>query len=81
MVRHLIPITKLPCRAAAMATVASLLLATARADIDPRSQMLLGNPDGATTTASNRERYLIQRPRYALSYNDRLRFPNWVCGT
>jgi endonuclease G len=40
--------------------------------------MLLGNPDNATPNPSNREHYLIQRPQYALSYNDRLRYPNWV---
>lgn len=46
------------------------------ADIDARSQMLLGNPDNAS--ASGREHYLIRRPQYALSYNDTLRYPNWV---
>lgn len=38
--------------------------------------MLLGNPDGATP--SNRQRCLIVRPQMAMSYNDSLRFPNWV---
>jgi endonuclease G len=42
------------------------------------AQMLLGNPDGATKNAANREHYLMTRPEYALSYNDELRFPNWV---
>jgi endonuclease G, mitochondrial len=42
------------------------------------AQMVLGNPDNATPNPANREHYLIQRSQYALSYNDRLRFPNWV---
>ncbi len=41
-------------------------------------QMALGNPDKATTSASNAEHYLLRRSQYALSYNDTLRFPNWV---
>lgn len=49
-----------------------------RADLEPAAQLLLGNPDGARPDPSLREHFLIQRPQYALSYNDRLRFPNWV---
>ncbi len=45
---------------------------------NPKSQMVLGNPDRATASPSNPQHYLIQRPQYALSYNDSLRFPNWV---
>ncbi len=52
-----------------------ILTTPVSADIDARSQMLLGNPDNA---ASGREHYLIRRPQYALSYNDSLRYPNWV---
>jgi endonuclease G, mitochondrial len=40
--------------------------------------MALGNPDGATENPRNRESFLIKRPQYALSYNDSLRYPNWV---
>ncbi len=35
-------------------------------------------PDGASTSPANRDHYLIQRPQYTLSYNNALRFPNWV---
>jgi endonuclease G len=49
-----------------------------RSEIRTESQMLLGNPDNASADGKNREHYLIQRPQYALSYNDKLRFPNWV---
>lgn len=42
------------------------------------SQMPLGNPDQATTAPANRQHYLIQRPQYALSFNDQLHYPNWV---
>ncbi|MGC4042868.1 MAG: DNA/RNA non-specific endonuclease [Armatimonas sp.] len=42
------------------------------------ANMTLGNPDGATTDASNKEHYLLTRKQYDLSYNDEKRFPNWV---
>jgi endonuclease G, mitochondrial len=41
-------------------------------------QMLLGNPDGATSDTSNQNHYLMPRLQYALSYNETLHFPNWV---
>lgn len=51
----------------------------ARADATNKTlQMALGNPDGATDKAGNTTRFLIRRPQLALSYNDKLRFPNWV---
>ena len=53
-------------------------LPVAHADTDPKAQMLLGNPDKATTSPTNREHFLIKRGQYALSYNDKLHFPNWV---
>src|SRR3569833_809062 len=49
-----------------------------RADLDPGAQLLLGNLDGVRPDPAVHEHFLIQRPQYALSYNDRLRFPNWV---
>jgi endonuclease G, mitochondrial len=39
---------------------------------------LLGNPDSASTDPSETERFLIQHPDLLISYNDNLRFPNWV---
>ena len=50
----------------------------ALADNDPKAQMLLGNPDNATNSQSNPEHYLLKRGQFALSYNDKLHFPNWV---
>src|SRR5688500_3522540 len=58
--------------------VSSFGLKLAYAHMDPAIQMPLGNPDKAAVEPSNRTRYLIQRPQYALSYNNDLRFPNWV---
>lgn len=49
-----------------------------RADTVAQSQMLLGNPDNATAATTNKEHYLMQSNQYALSYNNTLRFPNWV---
>jgi endonuclease G len=58
---------------------APALITDARADMTNVSlQMATGNPDKASTSPKNREHYLIQRKQYALSYNDKLRFPNWV---
>ena len=51
---------------------------TASGAILPKGPWLLGNPDSASADASSREKYLIERPQYALSYNDDLHFPNWV---
>ena len=43
-----------------------------------KAQMLLGNPDGASSDTNSREHYLMRRLQYAVSYNDTLHFPNWV---
>ncbi|WP_309722834.1 DNA/RNA non-specific endonuclease, partial [Armatimonas sp.] len=53
-------------------------LPVAHADTDPAAQMLLGNPDKAKSSPSSTEHFLLKRGQYALSYNDKLRFPNWV---
>jgi len=69
-----------PLRAAIAAACAALLTATAlapaRADIDVRTQMLLGNPSGAGVV--HRDNYLLLRPQLAVGYSDSLRFPRWV---
>ncbi len=43
-----------------------------------RVQMALGNPDNAAPSLRSPEHYLLARPLLAVSYNDTLRFPNWV---
>jgi endonuclease G, mitochondrial len=66
-----------PRLAAALAAVslcASLTLAQRPAP--GGENLLLGNPDNATNVS--REHYLMVRRQYALSYNDKWRFPNWV---
>lgn len=37
-----------------------------------------GNPSGATADPSNRDNYLMEKPYYALSYNNTKGTPNWV---
>ncbi len=37
-----------------------------------------GNPSGATKDESNRDNYLMEKPYFALSYNDAKGTPNWV---
>eukprot|EP01035_Chromulina_nebulosa_P035883 gene35883-48257_t len=57
---------------------ASLFAATAAgsfAYIITSYQMVLGNPSGAGTSASN---YLIQRPQYALGYTSSTGIPKWA---
>jgi endonuclease G len=36
-------------------------------------------PAAATADPKQRENYLIDRPQYVLSYNDKTKTPNWVC--
>lgn len=59
-------------------TLALTLVSSAKAEINDKAQMLLGNPDKATTDSRNSKRFLIRRPQYAMSYNDALRWSNWV---
>ena len=70
------------CRAtlslAFASTVLIVLPVAVRAEINEKAQMLLGNPDRATSDAKNSKRFLIRRPQLAMSYNDALRWPNWV---
>ncbi len=48
------------------------------AAIDPALQLQLGNPTGATADENDHNRYLVQRPQYALDFNDNQGVPNWV---
>lgn len=41
-------------------------------------QLQLGNPSGAAADSGNHTHYLIQRPQYAMDYNDTTRQANWV---
>lgn len=69
---------KKPLRAAMILTLAVLLALPTGAKIDVALQMQLGNPSKAAADAANHRNYLIQRPQYALDYNDSLGTPNWV---
>lgn len=40
--------------------------------------LTLGNPSSATPNTSNADNYLMVKPQYALSYNNRQGIPNWV---
>jgi endonuclease G len=40
--------------------------------------LLLGNPDGATVNPAQADRYLVLRSGFVASYNNTLRYPNWV---
>jgi len=40
--------------------------------------LTLGNPSGATTSTTNGDNYLMEKPQYALSYNQTKGIPNWV---
>lgn len=57
----------------------SVLTAVAvHATIGTSLQMQLGNPSAAAVDPSNHAHYLIERPQYALDYNDTTHEPNWV---
>ena len=40
--------------------------------------LALGNPSGATNDLRQSDNYLLQKPQYALSYNNAAGTPNWV---
>lgn len=42
-----------------------------------RDNMVMGNPDGAKTSESSPNAYLITRPTYSLSYNQSTGVANW----
>ncbi|NCJ05336.1 DNA/RNA non-specific endonuclease [Synechococcales cyanobacterium C] len=42
----------------------------------PSEHLAMGNPSGASVSTPNN--YLMQKPQYALSYNNSTRIPNWV---
>ncbi len=42
------------------------------------THIAMGNPDGATTNANSPDKYLIQLPEFAVSYNRDRGIPNWV---
>lgn len=48
------------------------------ADLIPNVHLTLGNPSNATADPTQAHNYLIQRPQYALSYNQARGIPNWV---
>ncbi len=69
----------------ALLALCGLPLPSAFAQANASLQMVLGNPDGASATIPDpnappaaREKFLIQRSQYAMSFNDTLHFPNWV---
>lgn len=73
-----------------LASFALLTLALSRRAVDARAPIptsqtarlpenfLLGNPDNSTGDPENRDHWLSIRRQFAMSYNDSLRYPNWV---
>ena len=51
----------------------------AQDDLPPASYHLaMGNPSGAKHDAREKDNYLLEKPYYALSYNNARAIPNWV---
>jgi endonuclease G len=46
--------------------------------VDSSPHLALGNPSGATDDPSNSDNFLMRKPYFALSYNNRKGTPNWV---
>lgn len=44
----------------------------------PSVHLALGNPSGATNDLGQPDNYLLEKPQYALSYNNAAGTPNWV---
>lgn len=61
-----------------LGSLSSGMISPAHAEINEKAQMLLGNPDKATSDSKNKKHFLVRRPQFAMSYNDALRWPNWV---
>ncbi|MDP4210459.1 MAG: DNA/RNA non-specific endonuclease [Bacteroidota bacterium] len=51
---------------------------SAKATSTTNVNMALGNPSNATTSTVNANNYLMQKPQYCLSYNNKNHIPNWV---
>lgn len=48
-------------------------------ELPPASfHLALGNPSHATTDASNKDNYLLEKPYFAVSYSNTKGIPNWV---
>ncbi|MEQ9667435.1 MAG: DNA/RNA non-specific endonuclease [Coleofasciculus sp. G2-EDA-02] len=47
-------------------------------DLTPSVHLTLGNPSNATSNPNNPNNYLMEKPQYALSYNNSQGIPNWV---
>jgi endonuclease G len=50
--------------------------ATPQESVSPH--LTLGDPSGATTSAGDKDNFLLVKPQFALSYNDERGAPNWV---
>ncbi len=67
----------LPSRTASTSTSSSSLPQTvSRSSVGVH--LTLGNPSKATTSTSNGDNYLVEKPQYVLSYNKTKGTPNWV---
>ena len=58
--------------------LALLLAALPLVAQEPNRNIRFGLPSPAKADPKQREDYLIERPRYVLSYNAKTRTPNWV---
>ncbi len=53
-------------------------VALLRKELTPSVHLTLGNPSNATSNPNNPKNYLMDKPQYALSYNNSQGIPNWV---
>jgi endonuclease G len=65
-------------RAIGLIGITAGLTASSWARIGADYQLQMGNPSGAAADSGNHAHYLIQRPQYAMDYNDTTRQANWV---
>ncbi|HEY4789393.1 MAG TPA: DNA/RNA non-specific endonuclease [Bacteroidales bacterium] len=61
-----------------LASAAIFLAFTISGHSQDNTNLALGNPSGATTDTAYPENYLMNKPQYSLSYNNKKHIPNWV---
>ncbi|MGE5655759.1 MAG: DNA/RNA non-specific endonuclease [Actinomycetota bacterium] len=65
--------------ASVIATIAVLAFGCTRPQpLANNPNLLMGNPSNAAPSIANPDNYLIAKPQYVLSYNNKTHIPNWV---
>ena len=69
---------RLPVGSLSFFAVPVLVLGLLQPALAENLNLKMGNPSGATADPSNRNNFLMEKPFFTLSYNDKNGTPNWV---